>query len=98
MCLFFDPYASDDQRCYASRHTYVSSQKPKWAHFPGRRNLFLFSRAPYILRTTYFSGNNACNNCSNAALTGRRRQELKPHCSEKVKMAFVASEYMVLGD
>jgi hypothetical protein len=78
--------------------TYISSQKSKWAHFTGRRNLFLFSRAPYILRTTSFSGNNACNNCSDAALTGQRRQELKPHSSEKVKMAFVASEYMALGD
>jgi hypothetical protein len=77
---------------------YTSSQKSKWAHFPGRRNLFLFSRAPYILQTTSFSGNNACNNCSDVALTGQRRQELKPHYSEKVKMAFVASEYMVLGD
>jgi hypothetical protein len=98
MCLFFDPYASGDQRRHASRHTYVYSQKPKWAHFPGRRNLFVFSRAPYIIWTTYFSGNHACNNCSDAALTGRRCQELKPHCSEKVKMTFVASEYMVLGD
>jgi hypothetical protein len=88
----------DDQRRYASRHTYVSSQKPKWAHFPERRNLFLFSRAPNIIQTTYFFRNNACNNCSDAALTGQRRQELKPHCSEKVKMAFVASEYMALGD
>jgi hypothetical protein len=59
---------------------------------------FLFSRAPYILWTTYFSGNNACNNCSDAALTGRRRQELKPHYLEKAKLAFVASEYMALGD
>jgi hypothetical protein len=97
MCLFFDPYASDDHRRYASRHAYVSSQKPKWAHFPGRRNLFLFSRAPYILRTTYFSDNNACNNCSDAALivedvkdsslTVRRRSRRR-----------VASEYMAFGD
>jgi hypothetical protein len=78
--------------------TYISSQKSKWAHFLGRRNLFVFSRAPYILRTTYLSGNNACNNCSDTALTGRRRQELKPHYSEKVKTTFVASEYRVLGD
>jgi hypothetical protein len=98
MCLFFDPYTSDDQRRYASRHAYVSSQKPKWAHFPRRRNLFIFSRAPYILQTTYFSGNNGCNNCSDVALTGRRCQELKPHCSEKVKMMFIASEYIVLRD
>jgi hypothetical protein len=27
MCLFFDPHASNDQRRYASRHTYVSSQE-----------------------------------------------------------------------
>jgi hypothetical protein len=67
--------------------TYVSSQKSKWAHFSGRRNLFIFSRAPYILRTTYFSGNNVCNNYSDAALTGRRRQGLKPHYSEKDKTA-----------
>jgi hypothetical protein len=78
--------------------TYISSQKSKWAHFLGRRNLFVFSTAPFIFWTTYFSGNNACNNYSDAALTGQRRQELKPHCSEKVKMAFVASEYMMLGD
>jgi hypothetical protein len=30
---------------------------------------------------------NACNSCSNDVLTGQRRQELKPHCSEKVKTA-----------
>ena len=77
MCLFFDHYASDDQRRYATRHPYVSSQKPKWAHFPGRKSFSFFLRAPYILRTTYFSGDNG----------GRRCQELKPHCSEKVKMA-----------
>jgi hypothetical protein len=62
------------------------------------KSFSFLSRASYILRTTYFSGNNAYNNCSDAALTGRRRQELKPHCSEKVKMAFVTSEYMALGD
>jgi hypothetical protein len=97
--LFFDPYASDDQRRYASRHTYVSSQKTQVGTLPRKEKSFSFlSRAPYILQTTYFSGNNACSNCSDAALTGRRRQELKPHCSKKVKMAFVASEYMALGD
>ena len=77
MVLFFDPYASDDQRRYASRHTYISFQKYKWEHFPGRKSFSFFLRAPYILRTTYFSGDNG----------GWRCQELKPHCSEKVKMA-----------
>jgi hypothetical protein len=65
---------------------------------PRKEKSFFFSRAPYILRTTSFSGNNACNNYSDAALTSRRRQELKPHCLEKVKMTVVASKYMVLGD
>jgi hypothetical protein len=32
------------------------------------------------------SWSEACNNYSDGVLTGRRRQELKPHCSEKVKM------------
>ena len=72
MCLFFDPYASDDQR-----RTYISFQKYKWAHFPRRKSFSFFLRAPYILRTNYFSGDNG----------GQRCQELKPHCSEKVKMA-----------
>ena len=77
MCLFFDHYASDGQRCYASRRTYISFQKYKWAHFPGRKSFSFFLRAPYILRTTYFSGDNG----------GRRCQELKPHCLEKVETA-----------
>ena len=77
MCLFFDPYASDDQGRYASRRTYISFQKYKWAHFTGRKYFSFFLRAPYILRTTYFSGDNG----------GRRCQELKPHCSEKVETA-----------
>ena len=77
MCLFFDLYASDDQGRYASGRTYISFQKYKWAHFPGWKSFSFFLRAPYILRTTYFSGDNG----------GQRRQELKPHCSEKVKMA-----------
>ena len=72
----FRPYASDDQRRYASRHPYVSSQKPKWAHFLGQKSFSFFLRAPYILWTTYFSGDNG----------GRRCQELKPHCSKKVEM------------
>ena len=38
---------------------------------------FFFLRAPYILRTTYFSDDDS----------GQRCRELKPHCSEKVKMA-----------
>jgi hypothetical protein len=66
---------------------------------PRKDKSFSFlSRAPYILQTTDFSSNNACNNCSDVALTGRRHQELKPHFSEKVKMSFVTSEYMVLRD
>ena len=77
MCLFFDPYASDDQGRYASRRTYISFQKYKWAHFTGWKYFSFFLRAPYILRTTYFSGDNS----------GWRCQELKPHCSEKVEMA-----------
>ena len=77
MCLFFDPYASDDQGRYASRRTYISFQKYKWAHFPGQKSFSFFLRAPYILRTTDFSGDNG----------GQRRQGLKPYLSEKVKMA-----------
>ena len=77
MCLFFDPYASADHGCYASRCTYISFQKYKWAHFPGRKSFSFFLRAPYILRTTYFSSDNG----------GQRRQGLKPYLSEKVKMA-----------
>ena len=68
---------SDDQRRYASRCTYISFQKYKWSHFPGRESFSFFLRAPYILRTTYFFGDNG----------GQRCQVLKPHCSEKVEMA-----------
>ena len=47
-------------------------------HTSQDENLFLFFlRAPYILRTTDFSGDNG----------GQRRQGLKPYLSEKVKMA-----------
>ena len=77
MCLFFDPYASDDQGRYASRRTYISFQKYKWAHFPGQKSFSFFLRAHYILQTTDFSGDNG----------GQRRQGLKPYLSEKVKMA-----------
>ena len=77
MCLFFDHYASDDQRRYALRHTYISFQKYKWAHFPGLKSFSFFLRAPYILRTTYFSGDNG----------GQKCQGLKLYYSEKVKMA-----------
>ena len=45
--------------------------------FRRRKSFSFFLRAPYILRTTYFSGDNG----------GRRCQELKPHYLEKVKMA-----------
>ena len=92
MCLFFDPYASHDQGRYASRRTYISFQKYKWAHFPGRKSFSFFLRAPYILRTTSFSGDNG----------GRRCQELKPHCSEKVETAcrirIHGARGLVLGD
>ena len=77
MCLFFDPYASDDQGCYASGSTYISFQKYKWAHFIGWKSFSFFLKAPYILRTTYFYGDNG----------GQRCQGLKPYLSEKVKMA-----------
>ena len=77
MCLFFDLYASDDQGRYAPRRTYISVQKYKWAHFPGQKSFSFFLRAPYILRTTYFFGDNGSQRC----------QGLKPYLSEKVKMA-----------
>ena len=77
MCLFFDPYASDDQGRYASRCTYISFQKYKWAHFIGWKSFSFFLRAPYILWTTYFFGYNG----------GQRCQGLKPYLLEKVKMA-----------
>ena len=77
MCLFFEPYASDDQGRYSPRSTYISVQKYKWAHFPGRKSFCFFLRAPYILRTTDFSGDNG----------GQKRQGLKPYLSKKVKMA-----------
>jgi hypothetical protein len=97
MCLFFDPYTSDDQRRYASRLTFLH-RNPSGHTSQEGEIFFLFSRARYILWTTSFSDNNTYNNYSDAALTGRRRQELKPHYLNKVKMAFIASEYMVLGD
>jgi hypothetical protein len=37
---------------------YISFQKYKWAHFTRKEIFFFFLRAPYILRTTYFSGDN----------------------------------------
>ena len=33
-------------------------QKYKWAHFTGWKSFSFFLKAPYILRTTYFSGDN----------------------------------------
>ena len=76
MCCFFDPYTSDDSRTLCFKTTYISFQKYKWAHFSGRK-YFSFLRAPYILRTAYFSGDDG----------GQKCQELKPYLSEKVKMA-----------
>ena len=49
----------------------------KWAHLTGWKSFSFFLRAPYILRTTYFSGDDG----------GRRCQEFKPHCSEEVNKA-----------
>jgi hypothetical protein len=73
-----------------------------------KENLFLFS-----LSTIYSSDNllslitmvvsciisrsDACNNCSDGVLTGQRRQELKPHCLEKVKMACRIIMYSAQG-
>jgi hypothetical protein len=37
---------------------YISFRKYKWAHFTRKEIFFFFSRAPYILRTTYFFGDN----------------------------------------
>jgi hypothetical protein len=37
---------------------YISFQKYKWAHFTRQEIFFVFSRAPYIIQTTYFSGDN----------------------------------------
>ena len=81
MCLFFDPYASNDQGRYASRHTYVSFQKYKWAHFPGRKSFSFFLRAPYILRTTYFSGGDGGQEMSRtrALLVGEGRNGMSQH-------------------
>ena len=45
----------------------------KWAHFPGRKSFSFFLRAPYILRTTYFSGDNGGQRCQDSSLTIRRR-------------------------
>jgi hypothetical protein len=77
MCLFFSPYASDDQGCYASRFTYISFQKYKWTHFTGWKSFSFFLRAPYILRTTYFSDGNGGHKC----------QGHKLYYLEKIKMA-----------
>ena len=77
MCLFFDPYASDVQGRYASRPLTFLFRNTS-GHTSQDGNLFLFFlRAPYILRTTYFSGDDG----------GQRRQGLKLYLSEKVKMA-----------
>ena len=72
-----DPYTSNDSRTLCFKTTYISFQKYKWAHFSGRKSFSFFLRAPYILRTTYFSGDDG----------GQRCQRLKPYLSEKVKMA-----------
>ena len=69
MCLFFDPYASDDQGCYVSRFIYISFQKYKWAHFIGQKPFSFFLIAPYIIRTTYFSGDNGGQRCQDSSLT-----------------------------
>jgi hypothetical protein len=75
---------------------YISCQKYKWAHFT-RKEIFSFSLSTIhssnnllSLITTVVayitSWSDACNSCSDGVLTGQRCQELKPHCSEKVKM------------
>ena len=87
MCLFFDPYASDDQGCYASGSTYISFQKYKWAHFIGWKSFSFFLRAPYILRTAYFSGNNG----------GQKCQKLKLYYLEKVKVACCSKTHGARG-
>ena len=77
MCLFFDPYASDVQGHYASRPLTFLFRNTSGHTSQDKKSFSFFLRAPYILRTTCFSGDNG----------GQRRQELKPHCSEKVRMA-----------
>jgi hypothetical protein len=42
MCLFFDPYASDDQRRYASRLTFVHRNSS--GHTSQEGEIFLFSQ------------------------------------------------------
>jgi hypothetical protein len=77
MCLFFDPFASDVQGRYASRPLTFLFRNTSGHTSQDKKSFSFFLRAPYILRTTYFSGDDG----------GRRHQGLKPHLSEKVKMA-----------
>jgi hypothetical protein len=71
-------------------------------------NLFLFSLSTIhssdnllspkiIVVCCIISWSNACNSCLDGVLTGRRRQELKPHCSEKVKTACRIIMYCARG-
>jgi hypothetical protein len=100
MCLFFDPYALFTLLTFLFRNTS--------GHTSLERIFFIFS-----LSTIYSSDNllslittvvgciiswsDACNNCSDGVLTGQRRQELKPHCLEKVKTACRIIMYSARG-
>jgi hypothetical protein len=84
MCLFFDPYALFTLLTFLFRNTS--------GHTSTKRNFF-FSKSTIHSSDTYFSvstvvgWSDTCNNCSDGVLTGRRHQELKSHCSDKVKKA-----------
>ena len=77
MCLFFDHYASDDQRRYASRRTYISFSEIQVGTLP-RTEIFFF-----LLKSTIHYSNNL--------LLWRQwwseMSRLKPHYSEKVETA-----------
>jgi hypothetical protein len=91
MCLFFDPYALFTLLIFLFRNTSGHTS-------PGRKSFFLFLKSTIhssnnvlspatTMIGCVISWSDTCNNCSAGVLIVRRCQELKPHCSEKVKTA-----------
>jgi hypothetical protein len=100
MCLFFDPYALFTHLTFLFRNTS--------GHTSLERKSFSFSQEHHtFFKQPTFSGNNSgrlyyklvgrLQQLLGWFFTDWRRQELKPHCSEKVKMACHITMYSARG-
>jgi hypothetical protein len=100
MCLFFGPYALFTLLIFLFRNTSGHTS-------PGRKSFSFFSEHhTFFGQPTFFNNNGGrlyyklverLQSCSDGVLTGRRSQELKPHCSEKVKTACCIIMYSAQG-